>query len=97
MARAARALSEFRIEGVATNIAFLRAILTHPDFTAGNIHTRWVDSDGAALTVDPPEPAPDWLQIVVDSAAHDRAGSRADVPGPDFQDTWTSIRGWTVR
>ena len=41
--RAARALSEFRIEGVATNIPFLRNILAHPDFLSGNIHTRWVE------------------------------------------------------
>ena len=34
-ARASRALSEFRLEGVATNIAFLRNILAHADFAAG--------------------------------------------------------------
>ncbi len=49
--RATRALSEFRIEGVATNISFLRAILAHPDFAAGNVHTRWVDENVAALAV----------------------------------------------
>ena len=32
--RAARALSEFRLEGVGTNIPFLRNILAHPDFAA---------------------------------------------------------------
>ncbi|MYF30830.1 MAG: biotin/lipoyl-binding protein, partial [Gammaproteobacteria bacterium] len=41
--RTSRALSEFRIEGVETNIAFLQAILGHPDFRAGNVHTRFVD------------------------------------------------------
>jgi pyruvate carboxylase len=43
VARSARALSEFRLEGVATNIAFLGNILAHSDFAAGNVHTRWVD------------------------------------------------------
>ncbi len=47
--RASRALDEFRIEGVTTNIAFLRAVLTHPDFVAGNVHTRWVDEHVASL------------------------------------------------
>src|SRR5215470_2965864 len=42
--RADRALSEFRLEGVATNIGFLRNILAHPDFVAGNTHTRWADT-----------------------------------------------------
>ncbi|MDH5737505.1 MAG: ATP-grasp domain-containing protein, partial [Gammaproteobacteria bacterium] len=41
--RAIRALSEFRIEGVSTNIPFLQNILAHEDFLRANIHTRWVD------------------------------------------------------
>ena len=47
--RTSRALSEFRIEGVDTNIAFLQAILGHPDFAAGNVHTRFVDEHTADL------------------------------------------------
>src|SRR4030095_2926822 len=43
--RASRALSEFRLEGVATNIVFLRNILAHADFAAGNVHTRRGDDD----------------------------------------------------
>ncbi|MCY3622742.1 MAG: carbamoyl-phosphate synthase large subunit [Gammaproteobacteria bacterium] len=49
VARTSRALSEFRIEGVETNIAFLQAILSHPDFVAGNVHTRFVDEHMAGL------------------------------------------------
>ena len=47
--RAGRALSEFRLQGVTTNIPFLRNILAHPDFAAGAIHTRWVDENTATL------------------------------------------------
>jgi acetyl/propionyl-CoA carboxylase alpha subunit/acetyl-CoA carboxylase carboxyltransferase component len=47
--RSARALAEFRIEGVATNLSFLRAILAHPDLAAGRTHTRWIDEQMAAL------------------------------------------------
>ncbi|MGE0425895.1 MAG: carboxyl transferase domain-containing protein [Reyranellaceae bacterium] len=43
VARTTRALSEFRLEGVGTNIAFLRNVLDHPDFAAGKVHTRWLD------------------------------------------------------
>ncbi|MDA0365726.1 MAG: carbamoyl-phosphate synthase large subunit, partial [Chloroflexi bacterium] len=49
IARTTRALSEFRIEGVATNIPFLQAVLRHPDFAGGGIHTRWVDEHMAEL------------------------------------------------
>jgi acetyl/propionyl-CoA carboxylase alpha subunit len=47
--REQRALSEFRLEGVSTNIAFLRNILAHPHFVAGHVHTRWIDEHIAAL------------------------------------------------
>lgn len=41
--RTQRALDEFRIEGVDTNIPFMQAILEHEDFATGNVHTRFVD------------------------------------------------------
>ena len=49
LARSARALSEFRIEGVETNIPFLRAVLAHPDFAAGRVYTRFLDHHAEAL------------------------------------------------
>jgi acetyl/propionyl-CoA carboxylase alpha subunit/acetyl-CoA carboxylase carboxyltransferase component len=49
VARSTRALSEFRLEGVGSNIAFLRNVLAHPDFVAGKVHTRWLDENLATL------------------------------------------------
>jgi len=49
IARADRALAELRIEGVATNAAFLRAIVQHADFAAGRVTTRFVDERAAEL------------------------------------------------
>ena len=43
--KADRALTEFRIEGVSTNIPFLRALLRHPAFLADTIDTRFVDDE----------------------------------------------------
>src|SRR5690606_34263024 len=48
-ARAARALAELEVEGVATNAPFLRRLLAHPDFVANRIHTRFVDEHLAEL------------------------------------------------
>jgi acetyl/propionyl-CoA carboxylase alpha subunit len=48
-AKAARALAECRIEGVPTNVAFLRALLGHPDVRAGRLHTRLVEQHAAEL------------------------------------------------
>ena len=38
-----RALREFRIRGVATNLAFLEALIGHPRFHAGDYTTRFID------------------------------------------------------
>ena len=43
VAKAYRALSEFRIEGSATNIAFLQNLLAHPSVAAGEVHTRFIE------------------------------------------------------
>ena len=53
IARATRALSEFRLHGVATNIAFLRNVLGHEDFAAGRVYTRWVDEHLGELAAPP--------------------------------------------
>lgn len=41
--RMAQALSELKIEGVATNLDFLRYTLHHLDFNRNRLHTRWVE------------------------------------------------------
>ncbi len=41
--RATRALAEIRVRGVATNVAFLRAVLADEDFLAGRVSTSFVD------------------------------------------------------
>ncbi|MFG2533793.1 acetyl/propionyl/methylcrotonyl-CoA carboxylase subunit alpha [Streptomyces sp. NPDC048511] len=45
--RAARALAEFTVEGMATAIPFHRAVVADPAFTADpfTIHTRWIETE----------------------------------------------------
>ena len=47
--KAGRALAEFNIAGAATNIPFLRALLAHPAFVAGEIDTNFVENHIAEL------------------------------------------------
>ena len=44
VARARRAVAEFRIRGVSTNIAFLQAVLEDPDFAAGKVTTSFIET-----------------------------------------------------
>ncbi|NQX28752.1 pyruvate carboxylase [Microbacteriaceae bacterium VKM Ac-2854] len=48
--RAKRALAEFRIRGVSTNIPFLQAVLDDPEFAAGDLSTSFIDERPQLLT-----------------------------------------------
>lgn len=50
--RGARALAEFRIDGVATSLRMLRRLLAHPRVQADDVFTRLVETVAADITVD---------------------------------------------
>lgn len=50
VARARRALAEFRIRGVSTNIPFLLSVVDDPDFRAGRVTTSFIDERPQLLT-----------------------------------------------
>jgi acetyl-CoA carboxylase biotin carboxylase subunit len=43
LARMHQALDSFIIEGIATNVTFLRRIVSHPDFVAGDVDTKFLE------------------------------------------------------
>jgi len=83
--RTSRALSEFRIEGVSTNIPFLQNILAHEDFEAGRVHTRFVDEHIAELASGADGPRRRYVEPVGDKASmsdNGVAGARVDGRDP---------------
>ncbi len=54
VAKASRALSQFRIDGLPTNAAFLQAVVEHPDFKANRIDTGFIEEKIAELTAGSP-------------------------------------------
>ncbi|MGA7467237.1 MAG: pyruvate carboxylase [Mycobacterium sp.] len=50
VSRARRAIAEFRIRGVSTNIPFLQAVLDDPAFQAGHVTTSFIDERPQLLT-----------------------------------------------
>ncbi len=50
VSRARRALAEFRVRGVSTNIPFLQAVLDDPDFRAGRLTTAFIADHPHLLT-----------------------------------------------
>ena len=85
VARTLRALSEFRIEGVATNIGLLANILRHPDFAAGAMHTRWLDENAATLAAGDAAAASRYADLArrtAPEAGGGFAGARVDTRDP---------------
>ncbi|MGQ3077980.1 MAG: acetyl/propionyl/methylcrotonyl-CoA carboxylase subunit alpha [Allorhizobium sp.] len=61
LARARRALAEFKIEGVATVLPFHRAAMEASDFAGEDgfrVHTRWIETDFAETLASAPRPEP---------------------------------------
>ncbi|UCF68996.1 MAG: acetyl-CoA carboxylase biotin carboxylase subunit [Acidobacteriota bacterium] len=53
--RMRRALDEYRLEGLTTNIPFLRRLMDHPAFIAGDLHTGFLDQYGEGLLASEPD------------------------------------------
>src|SRR5207302_2202212 len=53
LSRMRRALSEFRIRGVKTNIPFLENVIAHPHFRSGRATTTLIDTTPGLFTFKP--------------------------------------------
>ncbi|HEX3700302.1 MAG TPA: carboxyl transferase domain-containing protein, partial [Phenylobacterium sp.] len=87
VAKAYRALAEFRIEGSATNIAFLQNLLAHPAVASGEVHTRFIEDHMGELAGQPEAHPKLYFDAaargaVQPGAAARRAGYQVDVADP---------------
>ena len=85
--RAIAALREYAVEGIATNIPFLIALLQHPAFVEAKVDTEFIDREGASLfappvqatSIDPFDQLKGWrLEHVAGAAAPRRTLARED-------------------
>jgi len=90
------ALKEFVVHGVITNIDFLQAVLSHPDFANGEITTRWVETN---LNWSPPaEPSFEALLAasVADLTIVNRPSSIVNSNEPDPYSPWKVASGFRI-
>ncbi|MBI2761494.1 MAG: carbamoyl-phosphate synthase large subunit [Chloroflexi bacterium] len=80
VAKTYRALSEFKVEDVRTNIPFLQNLLKHPDFTSGRAHTRFIDDHLPELV--PSDGVAHRRLFFEPAAARPRAGVTVDAVDP---------------
>ncbi len=92
------ALDETEISGVATNLAFLRAVASDPDFAAGAVDTGFIERHRDRL-LRPPGPATET--VLAFAALHDllsRAGAAEQVArsSADPHSPWHRTDGWRL-
>ena len=82
LARTARALGDFRIEGIETNASFLRALLTRPEAGSWDVHTRFVDEKLVELVEAATEFEDRPCQAGSDGGERGLAGVKVDAVDP---------------
>ena len=96
--RLAWALAETELVGVPSNLGFLRALVRHPAFAAGDLDTGFVERHGAGLQPDP-APAPPLalalaaLFVLLDRRRRARTDAAATA---DPHSPWAAADGWRL-
>ncbi|MER7080356.1 pyruvate carboxylase [Saccharopolyspora kobensis] len=84
--RARRAVAEFRIRGVSTNIPFLQAVLDDPDFAAGKVTTSFIGERPHLLTArHSADRGTRLLNYLADVTVNRPNGPRPTTPDPVFK------------
>jgi acetyl-CoA carboxylase biotin carboxylase subunit len=91
--RAVEALRHYPILGIRTNVAFLIELLEHPRFVAGDLDTRFLDVEGAAIRGRSAPPIPPEAVDVSNaiSATPDQPRRSGE---PAKADVWDVLRGF---
>jgi 3-methylcrotonyl-CoA carboxylase alpha subunit len=94
IARMREALRRMVVLGVVTNLARLRAIVEHPAFARGELHTGFVEEHLAELT---PSPCPPPSAVAALAAALSRAApSHESTAAAAAPDAWASVGPWRL-
>ena len=93
--RMAEALSRTAVLGVVTNLIRLRAILGHPAFRAGQLHTGFIEEHLDELS---PEacPSSEALAAVAAALHHPTRGPRGAARRPLPADPWSGLGPWRL-
>ena len=82
--RAERALAEFRIRGVSTNIAFLQAVLADKTFAAGDLSTSFIDERPELLAAhESKDRGTKLLTYLAEVTVNQPHGTRGDLISPE--------------
>jgi len=84
-----RAIRDYTILGIRTNIGFLRRVVTHPAFREGRVSTRFLADHADALTAAPPEVVP-----LIAAALATSPERRSTTDNRQLKTVWDSLGNW---
>ncbi|UUX50901.1 acetyl-CoA carboxylase biotin carboxylase subunit [Nisaea acidiphila] len=92
-----RALEETRIAGLANNVAYLKRIVDHPAFAAGELDTRFIERHGADLAA-PPRDEERLHRIAAAAAMEAQRVAAAEMArhSRDPFSPWALAHGWRL-
>jgi acetyl-CoA carboxylase biotin carboxylase subunit len=95
IARLTRALDQYVVTGITTNISYLRSVLRHPAFAAGAYDTEFLEREHATLLNDQRAPLPATAVVAAVVLAHQRDRKRANwishVDGGGSPSPWRQV------
>jgi acetyl/propionyl-CoA carboxylase alpha subunit len=89
--RTARALRDFVVLGLANNISWLRRVVTHDEFRAGKVSTKFLGEHEASLAAAVPEIVP-LVAAALASTPHKVRGEGVATPG--VSSVWEALGPW---
>ena len=94
LARADRALGEFVVLGITTNIPLLRALVRHPDVRAGRLDTGLLGRLLPTLLAETADSPAGVAAVAAARAAQPAPPIAARGDGPSRDDPWSALQGW---
>ena len=96
IARLRRALGEYQLQGIRTNIPFFRRVLEHPDFVAGRLDTGFIDRVlTAGLMKEEPPPEEEERVAMLAALLYTETNREAKPAGPTPSSNWKRAGRYT--
>jgi 3-methylcrotonyl-CoA carboxylase alpha subunit len=95
LARLSQALAEFRIVGLATNIAFLKRLVEGTAFASADLDTGLIERHGEALFPQP-KAAPAGALALAAAALIEAEKEQSGAVSANRADPWGQARGWRL-
>jgi len=90
------ALSHFVILGITTNLEFLQAVVGHPQFRKGNLHTGFISEHAESLHPTSKVPSPVSMAVKIISESKQARFPIASAPSAQIGDPWNQMGEWRL-